>query len=128
MEPKFAKVHDMFIARYLRTNIKRIIGERRTNIYGKRQNGELFKIVLKVHEYIQDAGERVFIGVVRDVSLGNRDEDYLALLEKVLQCCFFFHSTISLLMHSKRFYLLKLYRNWSAKDMQKRLLKNFVLR
>jgi len=83
MEPRVAKVHDLFIARYLRTKIKRIIGEKRGGLKAKRKDGTMFQIILKVHEYA-DENTRVFIGVIRDVSRSRQAADYLALLDKVL--------------------------------------------
>jgi PAS domain S-box-containing protein len=51
MEPKYARAHDSFLARYRRTRVKRVIGEERDGLFAMRKDGNLFRMLLKVHEY-----------------------------------------------------------------------------
>lgn len=58
--------HDDYLARYLETGEKRIIGTGRT-VIGLRRDGTTFPMELSVGEAVTD-GERVFIGFIRDLT------------------------------------------------------------
>lgn len=83
MEPKIAKMHDSFLARYRRSRVRRIIGEARDGLLAMRKDGSLFRVLLKVHEY-RDPSQVVYIGVIRDVSKSNQASDYHTLLAKLV--------------------------------------------
>jgi PAS domain S-box-containing protein len=83
MEPKIAKLHDSFLARYRRSRVRRIIGEARDGLLAMRKDGSLFRVLLKVHEY-RDPSQVVYIGVIRDVSKANQASDYHSLLAKLV--------------------------------------------
>jgi two-component system sensor kinase FixL len=59
--------HDSYIAKYLRTGEKKIIGRRR-KLYGRRKNGELFLKELAVTEAPYDGDGLLFVGLMRDLS------------------------------------------------------------
>ncbi len=58
--------HDRYIARYLATGERRIIGRGRT-VVGQRRDGTTFPMELSVGEAITE-GERIFTGFIRDLS------------------------------------------------------------
>lgn len=60
------EAHDSYIARYLSTGERRIIGRGRT-VVGARRDGSTFPMELSVGEAITE-GERIFTGFIRDLS------------------------------------------------------------
>jgi two-component system sensor kinase FixL len=64
--------HDAYIARYLATGERRIIGRGRT-VTGLRADGSTFPMELSVGEAITE-GDRVFTGFVRDLTEAQRTE------------------------------------------------------
>nr|WP_281250993.1 PAS domain S-box protein [Sphingomonas mucosissima] len=60
------EAHDSYIARYLATGERRIIGRGRT-VVGARRDGSTFPMELSVGEAITE-GERIFTGFIRDLS------------------------------------------------------------
>jgi len=81
MEPKHAKHHDEYLERYRRTLTKRIIGDERSNLFGLKKDGSLFRMVLKVHEYV-DGHQRVFLGIISDISRMSQADHYIGMLSK----------------------------------------------
>jgi PAS domain S-box-containing protein len=65
--------HDEYLAHYLQTGEKRVIGTTR-DLEGQRSDGTVFPVSLSVAEASLD-GARRFIGVVRDASRRKRAED-----------------------------------------------------
>jgi len=68
MPERFAKIHDGIIKRYMKSKMKRIIGELRDNAFAQKKNGEEFPVVLKVSELTSATGDMVFIGIVKNIS------------------------------------------------------------
>ncbi|NWG86814.1 MAG: CHASE domain-containing protein [Hydrogenophilaceae bacterium] len=72
--------HDGYIARYLRTGEKTILGARR-EVAGLRKNGEIFPLDLAVSEVYQTGG-RVFAGMMRDITERKQAEEALRASEE----------------------------------------------
>ncbi len=66
MPPPFREEHDNFLARYLKTGTKKIIGIGR-EVSGRRKDGSTFFLDLAVSE-LHDGNRRLFTGIVRDVT------------------------------------------------------------
>src|SRR5262249_11401084 len=73
-EPDAAE-HDGYIANYIRTGQRKIIGIGR-DVAGRRRDGRVFPMYLAVAE-AQVAGERIFVGIVRDISERKESEERL---------------------------------------------------
>jgi len=65
--------HDEYLARYMRTGEARIIGIGR-EVFGRNKSGEVFPIFLSVSE-VRVSGQRVFTGIVRDISAEKRAQE-----------------------------------------------------
>lgn len=72
MPPLFRKEHDGYLANYLRTGEKKIIGIGR-EVVGKRKDGSMFPMDLAVGEVLIE-NRPMFTGVVRDISQQKRSE------------------------------------------------------
>jgi PAS domain S-box-containing protein len=73
--------HDGFIANYLKTGDARIIGIGR-EVVGQRRDGSVFPLELAVGEFRLD-GERMFTGIVRDISQRKELEAQLLQAQKM---------------------------------------------
>jgi two-component system, LuxR family, sensor kinase FixL len=62
----YAGEHDVYLANYLGTGIKKIIGIGR-EVSGRRKDGSVFPMELSVGE-AQDRGESIFVGIIRDIT------------------------------------------------------------
>jgi len=82
MPSPYREEHDSYVAHYLRTGEKRIIGIGR-EVLGQRKDGTIFPLELAVGE-VQAAGRRVFAGFVRDVSARQLAEARLRELQAEL--------------------------------------------
>jgi PAS domain S-box-containing protein len=80
MPSRYAEEHDAFVANYVRTGHKRIIGIGREAI-GLRQDGSTFPIDLAVSE-VRLRDRRLFTGVVRDITERKRAEQALRTSER----------------------------------------------
>jgi two-component system sensor kinase FixL len=74
--------HDAYLARYLRTGERRIIGLGRV-VAGQRKDGAIFPMELEVGE-VRGAGHRLFTGFVRDLSERQATERRLQELQSEL--------------------------------------------
>jgi two-component system CheB/CheR fusion protein len=66
MPPPYYNQPNQFLANYLRTGVRRIIGARR-ELEGRRKDGSIFPIDLAVSE-VRERDRRLFTGIVRDIS------------------------------------------------------------
>jgi PAS domain S-box-containing protein len=89
MPPPYEQEHDAYIASYLRTGRKKIIGIGR-EVVGRRKDGGVFPAELAVSEAWLGQ-RRVFVGIVRDVSERKRAEHELQRANRNL------HSTLAAL-------------------------------
>ena len=74
--------HDSYLARYLDTGEKRVIGMGRI-VHGQRRDGTGFPMELSVGE-VQSDGHRIFTGFIRDLSAQQRSELKLQELQSEL--------------------------------------------
>jgi two-component system sensor kinase FixL len=79
MPPPYREQHDDYVARYLATGERRIIGIGRV-VVGRRKDGSTFPIELSVGEANQD-GRRLFTGFIRDLTERQRSERRLHELQ-----------------------------------------------
>ena len=77
MPPPYDEHHDDYVATYLRTGVRRIIGIGR-EVLGQRRDGTTFPMDLAVSEVVL-GDRRLFTGIVRDVTGRKRAEARLAL-------------------------------------------------
>lgn len=66
MPEPYQKEHDHYLAHYMHTKEKRIIGIGR-EIKAQKRNGEIFPIELSVGE-VKEASHKQFVGIIRDIS------------------------------------------------------------
>jgi two-component system sensor kinase FixL len=66
MPEPYAGEHDAYLASYLRTGTKKIIGIGR-EVSGKRKDGSVFPMELSVGE-VRDGAEPIFVGIIRDIT------------------------------------------------------------
>ena len=66
MPEPYAGEHDAYLANYLHTGQRKIIGIGR-EVVGRRKDGSVFPMDLSVGE-VHDGGEPIFVGIVRDIS------------------------------------------------------------
>lgn len=81
--PTSAGRHDNFIGNYLATGITRVIGIGR-QLHGRRKSGEPFPMDISVSE-IMNGGERIFVGICRDVSEQKRSQERVRQLAVVME-------------------------------------------
>ena len=72
MPQPYQQEHDSYLARYLDTGSRRIIGIGR-EVVARRKDGSTFPIDLAVGEFINGT-ERGFVGILRDITLRKRQE------------------------------------------------------
>jgi len=75
--------HDGYIARYLRTGERHIIGSVRT-VFAQRKDFSIFPVELSVGEAVGEDGRRIFTGFIRDLTERRHTEEKLASLQAEL--------------------------------------------
>src|SRR5262245_2448214 len=83
MPAPYRDEHDGYIAEYLATGVKKIIGIGR-EVVGLRKDGTVFPMDLSVAE-ARVGGERLFVAVLRDISARKRAEQELAESHGILE-------------------------------------------
>lgn len=83
MPSPYHEEHDGYLANYLKTGTKKIIGIGR-EVAGRRKDGEIFPMHLAVSE-VNIAGRRTFTGIVRDISDLKEAEQRLQELNEQLE-------------------------------------------
>jgi PAS domain S-box-containing protein len=83
MPSPFRELHDTYIAKYLETGHKKIIGIGR-EVQGKRKNGTVFPFWLSVNE-IQIEGQIIFTGFVHDITELKKAEQEVRNLNSALE-------------------------------------------
>jgi len=83
MPPPDREAHDGYIANYLRTGVKKIIGIGR-EVTGLRKDGSLFPLHLSIGEAPLD-GKRLFVAVLHDLTARKRNEARLLTLSRVVE-------------------------------------------
>ncbi|QYK42822.1 MAG: PAS domain S-box protein [Paracoccaceae bacterium] len=81
MPAHFREVHDAYIANYLRTGERKIIGIGR-EVEGRRKDGTVFPMDLSVGEARQDGGS-IFVGIIHDLTARKTTEERLAQAQKM---------------------------------------------
>jgi two-component system sensor kinase FixL len=82
MPEPYRKEHDGYIERYIKTGEKHIIGIGR-EVMGRRKDGSTFPMYLSVGEGSL-AGQRIFVGIINDVSERARRDSHIQELQKEL--------------------------------------------
>lgn len=72
MPPPFQAEHDGYLATYLRTGVKKIIGMPR-EVLGLRRDGTIFPIAISISE-LHDGVQKLFTGIIRDITERKRLE------------------------------------------------------
>ena len=80
MPEPYHSEHDGYLERYRKTNVAHIIGIGR-EVRGRHKNGSTFPLDLAVSE-MDIGGERLFTGLVRDITQRKRDEAALILAKE----------------------------------------------
>ncbi|MGA7978785.1 MAG: PAS domain S-box protein [Chromatiaceae bacterium] len=80
MPPPYRDEHDQYLLRYRATEVKRIIGIGR-EVEGRRKDGTTFPMELSVGE-ARPGGQRVFVGIVRDITERKSAEQSLRLAKE----------------------------------------------
>jgi PAS domain S-box-containing protein len=83
MPPPYREEHDGYLARYLSTGDKRIIGIGR-EVVGLRKDGTTFPMDLAVAE-ARLGRERIFVGIIRDITEHKRAEQAQSLLAAIVE-------------------------------------------
>jgi PAS domain S-box-containing protein len=82
-EPYHAE-HDEYLAQYFATGNPKIIGSAGRELSAKRKDGSIFPMELGISEY-RVAGERAFVGIIRDISERKEAEAQLLRYTQALE-------------------------------------------
>lgn len=77
MPEGFARDHDMHVKQYHSGNGASAVGHRR-ELLGRRKDGTTFVMDLTISDSIEQSGERMILGVMRDITQRKAAADYLA--------------------------------------------------
>ncbi len=80
----FAEKHDFYLQRYMKTRMKRIIGEKRDDVVSVRATGELMPMILKVVEIIDSSGSNCFLATVRNISAAKELQKIQTLMSNIV--------------------------------------------
>lgn len=80
MPNPIAPLHHQYVERYLKTGQKHVIGTAR-ELNAKRKNGEIFPVEISVTA-IELVDRRLFIGIIRDISLRKASESEIKRLQR----------------------------------------------
>ncbi|MBF0426363.1 MAG: EAL domain-containing protein, partial [Magnetococcales bacterium] len=83
MPSPFREEHDGYVARYLRTGERRVVGKNH-EVSGRRRNGSTFPAYLAVSEVVGESG-RLFVGIITDISERREAEERLQLARRVFE-------------------------------------------
>lgn len=83
MPPSYAVHHASYLSRYVQTGVKHIMGSER-EVTGLRKDGTTFPVALGVNETILN-GQRVFVGVMRDITVQKMREEELRMVREEAQ-------------------------------------------
>ena len=83
MPSPYQEEHDGYLAHYLTTGQKKIIGIGR-EVVGRRKDGRAFPMDLSVAE-ARAGKERLFVGIVRDITERKRTEEALSQLAAIVE-------------------------------------------
>ncbi|MBY0527680.1 MAG: PAS domain S-box protein [Gemmataceae bacterium] len=83
MPSPYQEEHDRYLARYVATGEKKIIGIGR-EVVGRRKDGTTFPMDLSVAE-ARLADEQIFVGIIRDISERKRAEESLSQLAAIVE-------------------------------------------
>lgn len=81
MPAPFREEHDVYLAEYLKSGVKKVIGTTR-ELTGRHKGGATFPMELAVNEWFA-ADERMFTGIVRDISDRKMAEDRVLETAKI---------------------------------------------
>jgi PAS domain S-box-containing protein len=82
MPSPYREEHDAYLANYINTGTKKIIGIGR-EVKGQRKDGSIFPVDLAVSEFVAD-GQRYFAGIISDLSERKRFEEAFLESERKL--------------------------------------------
>ena len=83
MPPPYREEHDGYLAHYLATGEKKIIGIGR-EVVGLRKDGTTFPMDLSVAE-ARLGDERIFVGIIRDITERKRAEEARSRLAAIVE-------------------------------------------
>ncbi len=84
MPEEFATHHDKYLGNYLKSGEARFIGKGPSELSGQRKSGVIFPLDISIAEAVSD-NERIFVGVLRDITARKESERVIAEKEAQLR-------------------------------------------
>lgn len=84
MPPPYDQEHQTYVERYLRTDRAKVIGKGGQELHGRRKDGSIVPLELAVSE-AAPSGQRLFTGILRDISRRKRFQKNLVLSNSLLE-------------------------------------------